>query len=81
MVNLTRDPLPSDTSAPSAISIASISRHLIEPLTGSVKMALRVAACFPRISTSTTDLSGFQPALLSAAARHARLILEIDTKI
>jgi hypothetical protein len=28
-----------------------------------------------------TDLSGFQPALLSAAARHARLILEIDTKI
>lgn len=42
IVNLTREPFPSDFSASQAIRSASTSRHLIEPLTGFRKIAARV---------------------------------------
>ena len=55
MVNLIREPLPSDTCAPQAIRSASTSRHLIEPLTGSVKIASSVALCLSRMTISTRN--------------------------
>jgi hypothetical protein len=45
MVNLTREPVPSDNSAPQAISSASTLRYLIDPLTGFAKIAARVFSC------------------------------------
>src|SRR5690606_34793458 len=55
MVNMIREPLPSDICAPPAIRSASTSRHLIEPLTGSVKIASSVALCLPRMTISTSN--------------------------
>lgn len=44
-VKRTRDPRPSDTCAPSAISNASTSRHLIEALTGFANILPSVCRC------------------------------------